>query len=118
MRTLVDRIMTWFGYVPRGTNTVVHEIRPVEREVKWTAADSHAWHKFRQSETWGKLSAMSADSMIQALLPRSGPYRDDPSLQQAFVLGRTMQLEYLAEFAVAAPEPDKPSPLADFAEDE
>lgn len=117
---MFSRLMAMFGYVPRGTigSVVYHFISPVKHEVKWTKADGHAWNAFRQTETWKKLSMMSDDSMIQALLPGSGPYRDDQAKQQAFVLGRTMQLEYLAEFAVAPDKPDEPGRETDFSEDE
>ncbi len=116
MKTVISKLLSACGYVPRGT-PVVHEIRPVAHEVKWFLADAHAWHAFRSSETWKKLDAMSRDSMIQGMLPTSAPYRDDPTKQQAFVLGRTMQLEYLAGFAVSPTVPEDSEPDSDFAEE-
>ncbi len=116
MKALFLKVMGMLGFVPRGT-TVLHFIKPVEHEVKWTVADSHAWDAFRKTETWKKLAVMSEDSMIQALLPLSKPYPDDVWQQQAFVLGRTMQLEYLAEFAVAPLVPEADGPETDFSDE-
>lgn len=116
MKALFLKMMGLLGFVPRGT--VEHCIKPVEHEVKWSKADAHAWNAFRQTATWKKLALMSEDSMIQALLPRAMPYRDEHAKQQAFVLGRTMQLEYLAEFAVAPIEPEEPGKEVDFSDDE
>ena len=125
MSKLFSKIMEMVGYVPRGTctasapvnNVVEHVLRPLRREIKWTQADAHTWHKFRECETWKKLAAMSDDSMIQSMLPQSGPYREDPVRQQAFVLGRSVQLDYLAEFAVAPPVTEDPGPESEFAEE-
>jgi len=116
MKTMITKLFSFMGFVPRGTSVVVHELKPVEREIKWTQADAHLWHQFRETETWKKLAAMSVDSSIQSMLPRSGPYRDDPVCREAFVVGRTMQLEYLAEFAVASPDPDEDGPESEFSE--
>ena len=116
MKAWFSKMMGLLGFVPRGTS-VLHFIKPVEHEIKWTVADSHAWDAFRKTETWKKLAVMSEDSMIQALLPRSGPYPDDVSKQQAFVLGRTMQLDYLAEFAVAPVVPEETGPETDFSDE-
>jgi hypothetical protein len=120
MKLMLLKLMERLGFVPRGTNSVhvFHSIRPVEHAIKWTKGDSNAWHAFRETETWKKLSVMSQDSMIQALLPGSGPYRDDLARQQAFVLGRAMQLEYLAEFSVAPEKPEEQGEDSEFAENE
>ena len=97
MKRILNSFMAAFGFVPRGT-VVEHVITPASHAVKWQKADAQAWRQIAESELWGKLKVMTDDALIQALLPGGLPYRDNPALQQAYVLGRAMQMDYLAGF--------------------
>ena len=103
MKKLIQTIMGFFGYVPRGT--VEHTLVMLQAPVKWTTEDANAWHAFWWTPVWEKINSLSHDAMVQGMLPHSAPYRDDPRLQQAFILGRRVQMEYLSSLAV----PKKPN---------
>jgi hypothetical protein len=107
MKRMLTRLLGRLGFVPN--EAVRHVIAPAASAVQWSVADGRFWARVLATPTWSKLASMSEDSMIQGLLPRAAPYRDEPALQQAFVLGRKMQLDYLVSMAAPADGGNEPA---------
>lgn len=105
MRAVFEGLLKRLGYAHLGETR--HVLAPAAAPVEWTVADGKSWARMMATPTWRKLASMSQDSMIQGLLPQAAPYRDDPRLQQAFILGRKIQMDYLASMAAptGVPEP-------------